>query len=138
MAGTIVFKKTAKGDGSRMIGKLTWLSEEYSVVTGGYGKGAIPDGSYNIEVRKVAVGSAKNMESGFINPKTKVGWFIPLTPTFKTSRHGFGVHPDGNLPGTKGCLGLQGDDIKKFWDKWVNTPLSTRPAKLRVVTELEE
>lgn len=138
MPGSITFTKSSKGEGSRMIGKLTWQSEEYNIVTGGYGKGPIPDGNYDIEVRRVAVGNSGNMASGFVNPSTRIGWFIPLTPQFNTSRHGFGIHPDGNLPGTKGCLGIQGDDIEKFWEKWLNTPLRTRPSSLRVITELEE
>ena len=72
------------------------------------------------------------MKSGFVNPANGRGWFLPLTPRFSTSRHGFGIHPDGNLPGTKGCVGLQGADIKKSWDKWMRTSLKGRPDSLQV------
>ena len=138
MSLQITFTKTKKGDGSRMLGTLKWGSDEYDVVTGGYGKGQIPDGVYIIEVRKVVVGNDTTMQSGFVNPSTKRGWFIPLTPKFTTNRHGFGIHPDGNLPGTKGCLGLQGDDIKKFWDKWMRTPINSRPGSLLVLAKVSD
>ena len=46
----ISFVKTKKGAGRRITGKLKWCSNEFEVVTGGYGKGPIPDGLYDIEV----------------------------------------------------------------------------------------
>lgn len=108
------FVKTENGIGSRVIGKLYWDEDEYHVVSGGYGKGAIPDGSYDIERYKAVAGNISTMKSGFVNPVNGRGWFLPLTPKFSTTRHGFGIHPDGNLPGTKGCVGLQGADIKNI------------------------
>jgi hypothetical protein len=134
----IQFVKSEKGEGSRFIGTLTWGTDTFSVITGGYGKGALPDGSYDIEIRKVVVGTKETMQSGFINSKTGRGWFIPLTPKFSTSRHGFGIHPDGNKPGTKGCVGLQGDDIKAFYDKWITTPMKSRPSTLLVTSEVDK
>ncbi|WNO10476.1 L,D-transpeptidase [Teredinibacter sp. KSP-S5-2] len=138
MAGSITFVKTESGEGSRMKGKLTWGGAEYQVVTGGYGLGAIPDGTYDIETKKAVVGNAQTMKSGFVNAATGRGWFLPLTPKFSTTRHGFGIHPDGNLPGTKGCVGIQGDDIKKFWDKWVGTAMAARPTSLVVSTNMSK
>jgi hypothetical protein len=126
------FVKTENGIGSRVIGKLYWDEDEYDVVSGGYGKGAIPDGSYDIERYKAVAGNISTMKSGFVNPVNGRGWFLPLTPKFSTTRHGFGIHPDGNLPGTKGCVGLQGADIKKYWDKWMKTSLKNRPDSLQV------
>ncbi len=137
MSAQISFIKISKGTGTRMTGKLKWLPDEYEVVTGGYGKGAIPDGLYDIEIYKAVEGDKTSMKSGFINPVTGRGWFLPLSPTFSTIRHGFGIHPDGNLPGTKGCIGLQDKDIKKFWDKWVKTPLKMRPSSLLVTTKIK-
>ncbi len=138
MAGQITFTKKKAGDGSRMIGKLTWGVDEYEVVTGGYGKGPIPDGAYDIEVYNAVVGDSSSMRSGFVNPLNGGGWFLPLTPKFSTTRDGFGIHPDGNLPGTKGCVGLQGEDTKRFWDKWISTGMTTRPGSLVVTTRLQE
>jgi len=137
MSVQVSFVKTKKGDGSRMIGKLKWLPDEFEVVTGGYGNGQIPDGLYDIEIYKAVVGDESTMKSGFVDPVTGVGWFLPLTAKFSTNRDGFGIHQDGNLPGTNGCLGLQGDDIKKFWDKWSRTPMQMRPSSLLVFTKLD-
>ncbi|PCK09217.1 MAG: hypothetical protein COA42_05000 [Alteromonadaceae bacterium] len=132
----MTFVKTGKGAGSRVTGKLKWGAGEYEVVTGGYGKGAIPDGTYDIERYDAVVGDKSTMKSGFVNPASGRGWFLPLTPKFTTTRHGFGIHPDGNLPGTKGCVGLQGADMKKFWDKWLKTAMAARPASLVVSTKI--
>ena len=133
---TMTFVKTKKGTGSRVIGKLKWGVDEYEVVSGGYGKGAIPNGIYDIERYKAVVGDKSTMKSGFVNPANGRGWFLPLTPRFSTVRHGFGIHPDGNLPGTKGCVGLQGSDMKAFWDKWVRTGMKMRPASLVISTKI--
>ncbi len=35
------------------------------------------------------------------------GWFAPIEGYFG-SRGGFGVHPEGNIPGTSGCVGIMG------------------------------
>jgi len=119
MSIQISFIKTSKGTGSRMTGKLKWFPDEYEVITGGYGKGAIPDGIYDIEIYKAVEGDKTSMKTGFINSATGRGWFLPLSPKFSTTRHGFGIHPDGNLPGTKGCVGLQGMGINKIWGNWL-------------------
>lgn len=132
------FVKIQKGNGSRMLGRLEWGHFKYEVITGGYGRGAIPDGLYEIEVYRAAEGNRQTMQPGFVNPTTGQGWFLPLKPQFNTSRYGFGIHPDGNLPGTMGCLGLQGDDIQKFWSKWKVTPMEYRPRFLLVTTSLVE
>ena len=132
----LVFTKTSMGKGTRMVGVLKWLNEEYSIVSGGYGKGSIPDGQYDVEVNRAVEGDKTTMKSGFVNSLSGRGWFLPLKPKFSTQRYGFGIHPDGNLPGTKGCVGLQGDDIKKFWDKWLRTPMKLRPKSLTVKTKL--
>ena len=131
----ITFVKTSKGTGSRVLGKLKWGDKEYDIITGGYGKGAIADGIYKIERYKVAAGNKDTMASGYINPINGRGWFLPLTPQFTTVRHGLGIHPDGNLVGTLGCVGLQGADTKKFWDRWLNTTMGARPSSLIVSTK---
>ncbi len=40
--------------------------------------------------------------------KDGVGFSINLNPTFSTNRSLLRIHPDGNLPGTEGCIGLTG------------------------------
>ena len=38
-----------------------------------------------------------------------VGFSINLKPTFQTGRFDLRIHPDGNQPGTEGCIGLTGN-----------------------------
>lgn len=36
---------------------------------------------------------------------------VPIEPDFDTGGRGhFGIHPDGGPQGTRGCIGLTGDD----------------------------
>jgi len=34
----LTFVKKKRGDGTRILGELTWLADSYQVITGGYGK----------------------------------------------------------------------------------------------------
>lgn len=43
-----------------------------------------------------------------------------------------GIHPDGNVVGTEGCIGLQGSDASEFWNLWTSTPIGDRPTRLKV------
>jgi hypothetical protein len=52
-------------------------------------------------------------------PGSKKYWWVPLKPTFPTergtkARGQFGIHPDGGLPGTNGCIGVFGVDQEAF------------------------
>lgn len=132
----LLFTKASKGNGSRLYGTLKWIDVEYKCITGGYGLGPIPDGLFEVRVRHAVEGKKNNMKSGYVNPLNNRGWFLPLNPKFSTSRTGFGIHPDGNLPGTKGCIGLLGGDTQKFWDRWIGTALSMRPTSLLVSASL--
>ncbi len=110
---------------------LRWGEVTYRAVSGGYGD-PLPDGSYDIRIRNVVV--RKSLEAGFHDPLSGNAWFIPLSPKFATTRSGFGIHPDGNKPGTKGCVGLKGESSEKFWKKWNNTLMSARPLVLEVTS----
>ncbi len=83
-------------------------------VSGPYGKGAAPRGSYRIGP---AMAIDPNVESnkGFVDPKGNA-WFAPLHPEFDTERTGLGIHPDGNVPGTLGCIGIQLEDTSLIKD----------------------
>jgi L,D-transpeptidase catalytic domain len=118
----LVFTKT--------MNKLAWGTFTYKAVSGGFGKGPLPNGDYDVKIRNVVVNPP---ESGFKDEITGKSWFIPISPTFPSSRSGFGIHPDGSPKGTKGCIGLQGADTEKFWGKWLQTPLSQRPTSLKVI-----
>ena len=59
------------------------------------------------------------------------GYFLHiLTPG--TGRSECGIHPDRNVTGTLGCLGLVEDDDRKFWEAWKNIPEHLRPTELNV------
>lgn len=111
-------------------GILTWGATHYTATSGPHGKGALPLGGYTIKVRHTVVGN--HLASGFKDNMTGNSWFIPLDPVFSTTRSGFGIHPDGNIPGTLGCVGLTGIDAGNFWTLWNNTPLAARPTTLTV------
>jgi hypothetical protein len=111
-------------------GYLTWGAVHYSSVTGPHGKGALPKGNYTIKVRHAVVGDT--LKSSYENSVTGNRWFIPITPQFSTSRDGFGIHPDGNVPGTLGCIGVKSSDAGSFWTRWNTTILSARPTRVTV------
>jgi hypothetical protein len=43
-------------------------------------------------------------------------WFARLTPNFQTGRTGLGIHPDGGVEGTSGCVGATGDNTQSLRD----------------------
>ena len=79
-------------------------------LSGGWGKGTIPLGVYNLGIPAKLSDEKKN------NPYKKQGypWWIGLQAIHKTDRSGFGIHPDGNVPGTMGCVSPVHDDIWFF------------------------
>lgn len=113
----------------KSLGQLKWGNDSYNGVSGGFGKGPLPEGDYEVRVKHVVVNPPG---SGFKDPNTGSSWFIPIEPKFSTSRGGLGIHPDGTPKGTEGCIGLQGADSQKFWTKWNNTPMGDRPTELAV------
>jgi hypothetical protein len=119
---TMIFKKSTK--------HLTWGASHYSAITGPYGLGPLPNGEYEVKTRNAVTGDL--LSSSYENSLTSNRWFIPITPLFGTTRHGFGIHPDGNVTGTKGCIGLTGSEAGSFWRRWMNIPLSARPTKVIV------
>jgi L,D-transpeptidase catalytic domain len=109
--------------------KLKWGNNSYAGVSGGFGKGPLPSGEYEVRVRHVVVNPPG---SGYKDSSTGKSWFIPIKPKFSTTRGGFGIHPDGSPKGTKGCIGLQGNDSQKFWKAWNATAMGERPKELTV------
>ena len=119
----LVFKRKA--------GTLTWGATRFKAVSGPHGKGPLPLGQYEIRTRHVVAN--RSMSNSYEDKATGNRWFIPIEPLFNTTRDGFGIHPDGNMPGTLGCIGLTSTDANGFWTSWIKTPLAARPTKLRVI-----
>ena len=85
---------------------------------------------FDIVSNNVVVGG---LNVGFTDPVTAASWFIPLEPQFPIARAGLGLHPDGNVPGTQGCVGITGADANRFCQRWNATPFTDRPILLEVV-----
>jgi len=86
--------------------------QSWAACSGPYGKGAAPRGEYDLAPPKI-IDPTVPENSGFVDPVGNA-WFAPLTPQFKTERTSLGVHPDGNVPGTLGCIGIQEKDTKSL------------------------
>ena len=87
-----------------------------------YGRGALPAGLYTISRREIT--KYTNSISSPFRDKTGKGFFVPIYPKFSTTRgkNGrLGIHPDGNKPGTDGCIGLKEHNAKSFYDAIAST-----------------
>lgn len=109
---------------------LVWGDETYRAVSGPYGKGTLPPGFYDVKRRHVV--SSSTLSEPFRHSESGRAFFIPIWPRFDTERSGFGIHPDGGVHGTRGCIGLQGSESPRFWSRWDNTAMDERPTSLEV------
>ena len=82
-------------------------------VSGPWGKNRLPNGNYNgVHLRR------RNDNKGMMCPNGD-GWSLDIEPAFKTDplREYLRIHPDGNGPGTEGCIAPScGADQKKVYD----------------------
>lgn len=78
----------------------------FPVISGKYGNGSISIGIYSVEKPIVLLDKAYNDAY----KRDGVPWYARLTPQFNCERTGLLIHPDGNLPGTLGCLGVLDND----------------------------
>jgi len=88
------------------------FTKEWDVpaVSGPWGKGRLPNGNYNGEnLRRRNDNKAMTCDGK--------GWSLDLNPAFVTDRTLLRIHPDGNVPGTEGCIGPScGADQQKVYD----------------------
>jgi hypothetical protein len=75
---------------------------EWSARSGPWGKGKLPDGLYRIGAA-VSLSRASNTS---YKDAADFAWWCPITPRFDTPRSGLGIHPDGGISGTLGCVGI--------------------------------
>jgi hypothetical protein len=104
-------------------GKLDWLCD---AISGSTNLKALPEGLY------VASGFRVMKEKPFV--LYDIGFGFDLIPKFKTDRSELMFHPDGNLPGTAGCIGGLFRDkqeteasfifLKKLFDKYKQIPVT--------------
>lgn len=87
----------------------------YQFRNGGGGRGFIPGGTYTVTGREsLAPSDRRPMTIGRVGYKYRVltndgSPSIP-DPRYQEPRSGILIHPDGNLPGTMGCIGIVGDE----------------------------
>jgi hypothetical protein len=74
--------------------------------SGPWGKGHAPAGTY-LATRPVII-AADEKNKPYTDP-LGFAWWCDMEPLFYTPRTGFGLHPDGNVPGTLGCVGVIGN-----------------------------
>lgn len=90
---------------NRSKNKLEWSAKGlvWKAVSGPY-RDPLPAGSYKV-ARKEVTPYTSAIDSPYQDASGK-GFFLPIYPKFSTSRNGLGIHPDGNVDGTEGCIGL--------------------------------
>lgn len=92
---------------------------------------ALPEGPYLIlrgqqsNLEPTGKASLDALYEKMFVPGTKRGWFVPLRPLFYTERGTpergrFGIHPDGEFPGTNGCIGIFSGDYDRLFQLLVH------------------
>lgn len=76
----------------------------WRAVSGPHGYGRIPRGRYQIGEAK-EVNPAEN--NGGYTDADGFAWWCPLTGHSYGTHFTMGIHPDGNVPGTHGCVGIK-------------------------------
>lgn len=84
---------------------------EHIATSGGWGKGYLPEGEYKVE-KLVSQGEINNLPNKQAYQLFNYGWFAAITPQFQTDRDSLGIHPDGNVPGSLGCIALPFKNIE--------------------------
>lgn len=109
---------------------LSWPGKhlKWQAVSGPFGAGVLPVGIYSIGRREVtAYTSVIDLP---YRDSTGKGFFVPIYPDFQTSRGKtggrLGIHPDGNKPGTLGCIGITDANAKSFHDAIRSTSPSAK------------
>lgn len=114
-------------------GDLIMDGTSYSAISGPWPKGVLPNGTYVVKKYNVV---DQGLTEGF-KSSTGKQFFIPLTQPANVKRSGFGIHPDGNLEGTQGCIGIVGSDADSFWKAWMKLSLKKRPDEIVVSGKTE-
>jgi hypothetical protein len=74
---------------------------KFAANSGPYGNGSPENGNYKVNNARL-----RDDNPGMI--KNNYGFSMDLIPNFETCRDAMRIHPDGNKPGTLGCIGLLG------------------------------
>lgn len=103
-----------------LIGRLVIANTEtyhvtsYGAISGKWGQGALPPGKYKV---KKAVRLDRSASSAYAD-KYGIKWWAKIEPDgWSTNRTGLGIHPDGSVPGTLGCIGITDADTTSLYDR---------------------
>jgi len=103
-----------RGPGSRsqqITGRVTVNGNTYDFRSGGFGKGSLPPGAYQITPHLWSR-SDRSMNVG------GVGYSFAMSDKYdsrvRATRSLLRIHPDGGTPGTEGCMGIIGNaDVQR-------------------------
>jgi len=118
----LIFDRTKK--------QLSWPAKNitWNAVSGPFGAGRLPIGLYDIARREIT--QYTNKADVPYRDKTGMGFFLPIYPKFNTNRGKvggrLGIHPDGNKPGTLGCIGITDANTKKFYNAIKLVPVNVK------------
>ena len=108
----IIFTATKNPTRQRVEGKLVFTDSgaTFRALSGSRTLLPLPNGAYtvmNMKIRNKAnmalpVKASENGGGGMCFP----AWSIEVHPLFSSQRTLLRIHPDGNLPGTRGCIGI--------------------------------
>jgi RHS repeat-associated protein len=95
------------------------IVQSWSAVSGPYIPGPLPQGDYTLSGPPLPVDPTASENAPYCDPSDNC-WFQPLKPNFDTDRGKkggrLGIHPDGNKPGTEGCIGVTTEDTKDLYN----------------------
>ncbi len=107
--GNATIERTSKtGQRNQMVeGSITVNGNTYKFRSGGHGRGSLPKGEYQVTRH---LDSRSDKRSMMVDG---VGYSFALSDKFDSrvgdTRKLLRIHPDGNSPGTEGCIGIVGD-----------------------------
>ncbi len=90
-------------------------NSRWPAVSGPHGKGLLPEGKYRIG--KAVILDSTVLASLPYKDSSGLAWWCPLEPLFLTKRTHLGIHPDGNVPGTKECIGITSLDTRELFER---------------------
>ena len=108
-------------------GSTTELLGVWDALSGGWGKGPLEEGKYECYDAR----SLPDDKDHIAFKRDGGAWVMSLLPLFKTVRFDLAVHPDGNLPGTLGCIGIL-DYSKECFDALVKYKPRRLSVKMRI------
>ena len=94
-------KSTGNLDVIQIVENNTFKRASFSAVSGSSRLFTLQNGEYETNTFRDRTKEAMVRDG--------VGFSINLKPTFQTGRFDLRIHPDGNQPGTEGCIGLTGN-----------------------------